>query len=77
MSVVCSQLSSLTLAVTFMSRLFSDFVTIFVPFIMPPFKEDGVYCCANVCRLVDHMVFADYLENHLSQSLNISHVDWS
>ena len=74
MNVECPQLSSLTLAVTFMPELFSKFVTIFVPFIMPPFKE-GVYCFANVCRLVDHMV--DYLENHLSQSLNISHVDWS
>ena len=30
-----------------------------------------------VGRSVEGMVSADYLENHLSQSLNISHVDWS
>ena len=44
-----------------------------------------VYCFAyvgrlvglSVCRSVVHMISADYLENHLSQSLHVSHVDWS
>ena len=44
---------------------------------MPPFEEEGVYCFANVSRSVDQMVSADYLKYHLSQSLHISHVDWS
>jgi hypothetical protein len=58
-----------------------------------PFEEEGVYCFANaglsvclsvrrsvglsVCPSVDHMVSADYLEKYLSQSLHISHSDWS
>ena len=48
---------------------------------MPPFEKEGVYCFANVgrsvCRSVDQMVSADNLKYHLSQSLHISHVDWS
>ena len=48
---------------------------------MPPFEEEGVYCFANdgllVVRSVDQMVSTDYLKYHLSQSLHISHVDWS
>jgi hypothetical protein len=52
---------------------------------MPPFEEEGVYCFANVglsvglsvCPFVDHMVSADNLENDLSQSLHISHSNWS
>ena len=55
------------------------------PIIMPPFEEEGVYCFANVgrsvcqtvCQSVDLMVSADYLKYHVSQSLHISHVDWS
>ena len=47
--------------------------------IMPPFEEEGVYCFANVGwsvgMSVDQMVFVDYLKNHLSQRLHISHVD--
>ena len=42
-----------------------------------PLKEDRVYCFANVSRSVDHIVSDDYFENHLSQSLHISYVDWS
>ena len=49
---------------------------------MPPFEEEGVYFFANVGRSVglssvDQMVSADYLKYHFSQSLHISHVDWS
>jgi hypothetical protein len=29
-----------------------------------------------VCPSVDHMVFADYLNNYLSQNLNSLHIDW-
>ena len=50
-------------------------------FIMPPFKEVGVYCFAHVgrsvCRSVDQMVSIEYLKYHLTQSLYISHVDLS
>jgi hypothetical protein len=50
-------------------------------FFMPPFEEEGVYCFANVglsvSLSVDHMVSADYLEKNLSQSIHISHSDWS
>jgi hypothetical protein len=31
----------------------------------------------SACPSVDHMVSADYLENFTSQSLHISHSDWS
>ena len=47
---------------------------------MPPIEEEGVYYFANVCRYVgrpNQMVSADYLQNDLSQSLHISHVDRS
>ena len=54
-------------------------------FLCPPFKEERVYRFANVGRYVsrsvgrsvDQMVSADYLQYHLSQSLHVSHVDWS
>ena len=42
--------------------------------IMSLFKEEGVYCFANVGLSVDHTVSAGYLENHTSQSLHISHM---
>ena len=48
--------------------------------VMPPFEEEGVYCFANVDwsvgMSVDQMVSTDYLENHISECLHISHVDW-
>ena len=44
----------------------------------PPFKEEGVYCVLMLVGLsVDHTVYTDYLENYLSQSFHISHIDWS
>ena len=33
-----------------------------------PLQRRGLYCFANVGRSVDHIVHADYFENHLSQS---------
>ena len=55
-------------------------------FIMPPFEEEGYivllmsvgrYVGRSVGRSVDQMVSDDYLKYHSSQSLHISHVDWS
>jgi hypothetical protein len=59
-------------------------ITRFFILFMPPFGEEGVYCfanvglsvCLSVCPSVDHMVSADYLKNHLSQSRHISHIAW-
>ena len=52
----------------------------------PPFEEEGYivllmsvgrFVCRSVCRSIDQIVSADYLKYHLSQSIHISHVDWS
>jgi hypothetical protein len=55
-------------------------------FLCPPSKKWGYIvllmsvCLSvgpSVCPSVDHMVSANYLEKYLSQSLHISHSDWS
>jgi hypothetical protein len=53
---------------------------------MPPSKKRGyvvllmpvwLFVGLLVCPSVDHMVSADYLKNCLSESLHISHIDWT
>ena len=55
----------------------SDFCPLFLP---SDLGGDILFFALSVCPVVRpplHFVSAQYLENHLSQSLHFSHVDWS